>query len=141
VRIKRSATCPDHASSRVVRPLDPTASVAASAPANGSAMADDPLELDFDSLDEAEIAGFSVVDIREPRELVEMPTPTGNGRHIPMADLLHGGKPLAASGKHLLICASGRRSLAAAEELRARGQTNVYSLRGGVTGLARRSLI
>jgi sulfur-carrier protein adenylyltransferase/sulfurtransferase len=144
VRIKRSTTCPDHASSRVVRPLDPTASpasMAASAPANGSAMADDPLELDFDSLDEAEIAGFGVVDIREPRELVEMPTPTGNGRHIPMADLLHGGKPLPASGKHLLICASGRRSLAAAEELRARGQTNVYSLRGGVTGLARRSLI
>jgi molybdopterin/thiamine biosynthesis adenylyltransferase/molybdopterin synthase catalytic subunit/rhodanese-related sulfurtransferase len=141
VRIKRSATCPDHASSRVVRPLDPTASVAANAPANGSATADDPLELDFDSLDEAEIAGFGVVDIREPRELVEMPTPTGNGRHIPMADLLHGGKPLPASGKHLLICASGRRSLAAAEELRARGQTNMYSLRGGVTGLARRSLI
>ena len=80
-------------------------------------------------------------DIREARELVEMPTPTANGRHIPMAELLHGSKPLAATGRHLLICASGRRSLAAAEELRARGQGNVYSLRGGVTGLARRSLI
>jgi adenylyltransferase/sulfurtransferase len=148
VRIKRAATCPDHASSRVVRALDSTASpasVAANASAGGSASAsasaNDPVEIGFDSLDEAEIDGFSVIDIREPRELIEMPTPTGNGRHIPMADLLHGGKPLAPSGKHLLICASGRRSLAAAEELRARGQTNVYSLRGGVTGLARRSMI
>jgi sulfur-carrier protein adenylyltransferase/sulfurtransferase len=144
VRIKRSATCPDHASSRVVRPLDSTASpasIAANASAGASTSTHEPLELSFDSLDEAEIAGFSVVDIREPRELIEMPTPTGNGRHIPMADLLHGGKPLTPSGKHLLICASGRRSLAAVEELRARGQINVYSLRGGVTGLARRSLI
>ncbi len=140
VRIKRAATCPDHASSRVVRASDAAASPASIA-ANASAGTGAPLELSFDSLDEAEIGGYSVIDIREPRELVEMPTPTSNGRHIPMADLLHGGKPLAPSGKHLLICASGRRSLAAAEELRSRGQTNVYSLRGGVTGLARRSLI
>ena len=78
----------------------------------------EPPEVVFDSLDDAEARGFSVIDIREPRELEEMPTPTGNGRHIPMAELLHGDKRLSNSGKHLLICASGRRSLAATEELR-----------------------
>jgi adenylyltransferase/sulfurtransferase len=131
VRIKRAATCPDHASSRVVRTLVTSAAAA-------STIAE-PLELRFDSLDEAEAQGLSVIDIREARELVEMPTPSANARHIPMADLL--SLPLAATGKHLLICASGRRSLAAAEELRSRGQANVYSLRGGVAGLARRSVI
>jgi sulfur-carrier protein adenylyltransferase/sulfurtransferase len=135
VRIKRAATCPDHASSRVVRPL------AAAEPSIAGRLGEEPLEVAFDSLEDAEARGFSVIDIREPRELLEMPTPTGNGRHIPMAELLHGGPPLSGSGKHLLICASGRRSLAATEELRSRGQANVYSLQGGVTGLARRSLI
>jgi molybdopterin/thiamine biosynthesis adenylyltransferase/molybdopterin synthase catalytic subunit/rhodanese-related sulfurtransferase len=130
VRIKRAATCPDHASSRVMRALDTTA---LSAPT-------EPLELNFDSLDDAEAQGFSVVDIREARELAETPTPSANARHIPMAELLHGAKPLAATGKHLLLCASGRRSLAATEELRSRGQGNVYSMRGGVAALARRSV-
>jgi molybdopterin/thiamine biosynthesis adenylyltransferase/molybdopterin synthase catalytic subunit/rhodanese-related sulfurtransferase len=145
VRIKRAPTCPDHASSRVVRALDTAAIASASTQSFEST---EPLELSFDSLDEAEAQGLSVIDIREARELAEVPTPSANARHIPMAELLHGGKSLdvaplggklpAASSKHLLVCASGRRSLAATEELRARGQNNVYSLRGGVAGLARR---
>ena len=132
VRIKRAATCPDHASSRVVRALDTAAFTTSPA---------EPLEVSFETLEDAEAQGLTVVDIREARELAETPTPSARARHIPMAELLHGSKPLAATGKHLLVCASGRRSLAATEELRARGQANVYSLRGGVAGLARRSLI
>lgn len=132
VRIKRAATCPDHASSRVVRALD-TAAIA-------GATSTEPRELTFDSLEDAEAQGLSVIDIRESRELAETPTPSSKARHIPMAELLHGGKPLGATGKYLLLCASGRRSLAATEELRSRGQNNVYSLRGGVAGLARRSV-
>jgi adenylyltransferase/sulfurtransferase len=58
-----------------------------------------------------------------------------------MAELLHGSAQLASNGKYLLVCASGRRSFAAAEELRSRGFNEVYSLPGGVTALARRSLI
>lgn len=131
VRIKRAATCPDHASSRVVRALDTTALA--------GAVSAEPLELSFDSLEDAEAKGLSVIDIREARELAETPTPSSKARHIPMAELLHGSK-LATTGKHLLLCASGRRSLAATEELRSRGQNNVYSLRGGVAGLARRSV-
>jgi sulfur-carrier protein adenylyltransferase/sulfurtransferase len=125
VRIRRSPACPDHASNRVAR-------VTPVAVAN--------LEVEYDSLDEADVDGLQVIDIREAKELVEMPTPAGNARHIPMAELLHGDTKLALSGKYLLVCASGRRSYAAAEELRSRGLTEVYSLRGGVTGLARRSL-
>lgn len=132
VRIKRAATCPDHASSRVVRALDTTAIAGAST--------SEPLELSFDSLEDAEAQGLSVIDIREARELAVTPTPSAKARHVPMAELLHGSEPLAPTGKHLLLCASGRRSLAATEELRSRGQNNVYSLRGGVAGLARRSV-
>jgi adenylyltransferase/sulfurtransferase len=131
VRIKRAATCPEHASSRVVRAPE----------ANIASLTNEPAELSFDSLEDAEVRGFTVIDIREPRELAEVPTPTANGRHIPMAELLHGAQSLAPSGKYLLMCASGRRSLAATEELRSRGERNVYSLRGGVTGLARRAAV
>jgi adenylyltransferase/sulfurtransferase len=118
VRIRRSESCPDHASSRVVR----TQSVR-------------PLEVDS-----VDVPGAQIIDIREPAELAETPTPWDRARHIPMANLLHGaaGKELSPTGKYVLVCASGRRSLAATEELRGRGFDEVYSLRGGVNALARR---
>ncbi|HEU4623673.1 MAG TPA: ThiF family adenylyltransferase [Steroidobacteraceae bacterium] len=125
VRIRRSPSCPDHASNRVTRAAPVT-------------VAD--LEVAYESLDDAAANGLQVIDIREAKELVEMPTPASNARHIPMAELLHGNANLAPAGKYLLVCASGRRSYAAAEELRSRGFANVYSLRGGVIGLARRSV-
>jgi len=116
VRTKRASTCPDHAR----RDDDPT-----------------PVELDFTSLEEAIAAGFEIVDIREPHELAEIPTPAGRARHIPLAELLYGKQPFrSANGvKSLLICASGRRSLAATQELRSRGLSSVYSLRGGIAKL------
>jgi len=124
VRVRRASNCPDHASAR---PL------AADVPAQA-------LEIEFDTLDEAAEAGFEIIDIREPREVEESPTPGGRTRHVPMAQLLHGSPAFAPSGRCLLLCASGRRSLAAAQELRARGFENVYSLRGGLAALTRRSL-
>jgi sulfur-carrier protein adenylyltransferase/sulfurtransferase len=120
VRTKRAATCPDH-----TRP-------AQSLPATTA-----PLEVDFQSLDEARAAGFDIVDIREPQELAQIPTPSQNARHIPMAQLLHGTPPFTPHGKTLLVCATGRRSLAASQELRARGLQQIYSLKGGVTKLLR----
>jgi rhodanese-related sulfurtransferase len=98
------------------------------------------VELTFDSLDQAEAAGFDIVDIRESLELAECPTPAKHFRHVPMAQLLHGQPPFTPVGKTLLVCASGRRSLAATQELRSRGLNDVYSLRGGVTGLRARLL-
>jgi adenylyltransferase/sulfurtransferase len=93
------------------------------------------LEIDFDSLDDAIEQGYDIIDVREPREVAEIPTPASGALHIPLGDLLHGTPRIARAEKHLLVCASGRRSLAAAQELSANGFAEVYSLRGGITGL------
>ena len=130
VRARRAAACPDHA-----RPAPAQTQTQAQAQ---STVADATLEVDFDSLDDARTAGYDIVDIREPNEIAEVPTPTQHARHIPMAQLLHGNPAFTPAGKTLLVCASGRRSLAATQELRSRGLNAVYSLRGGVTKLNRR---
>jgi rhodanese-related sulfurtransferase len=142
VRAKRAATCPDHARAALTQTQIQTQSQG-QAPGQGpgrttAADATAPLDLDFDSLDDARIAGYDIVDIREPYEIAETPTPTEHARHIPMAQLLHGTPAFTPAGKTLLVCASGRRSLAATQELRSRGLNEVYSLRGGVTALAQR---
>ena len=125
VRAKRAAAHPGHAQISPAQALT-------------QAQADTtPLEVDFASLEEARAAGFEIIDIREPQELEEIPTPTRNARHIPMAQLLHGNPAFTPNGKTLLVCASGRRSLAATQELRSRGVNAIYSLRGGVTKLNR----
>ena len=126
VRTKRAASCPDHA-----RTLQ--------AQAQGQSQQQDttPLEVDFQTLDDALAAGYDIVDIREPQEIAEVPTPSQHASHIPMAQLLHGTPPFKPEGKTLLVCASGRRSLAATQELRAKGLADVYSLRGGVKKLNR----
>jgi sulfur-carrier protein adenylyltransferase/sulfurtransferase len=123
VRAKRANDCPDHATRR-----NTNAGARASSPSES-------VELEFDTLDDALDAGFEVVDIREPKEIAEAPTPSSI-RAVPMAELLH-GKSYTPSGKALLVCASGRRSLAASQELRARGLTDVFSLKGGVQALVR----
>jgi sulfur-carrier protein adenylyltransferase/sulfurtransferase len=126
VRTKRAASCPDHARP----PHEHT---------QGQAQKQDttPLEVDFQTLDDARATGYHIIDIREPQEIVAMPTPTEHASHIPMAQLLHGTPPFKPESKTLLVCASGRRSLAATQELRAKGLKDIYSLRGGVTKLNR----
>ncbi len=128
VRTKRATTCPEHARTALAR-----------AQSRGQPRADElPLEIDFTSLEEAQAAGFEIVDIREPHELAKTPTPAQNTRHIPMAGLLHGAPPFEPEGNTLLVCASGKRSLAATQELRSRGITTVTSLRGGLATLNQR---
>ncbi|MGH8324674.1 MAG: ThiF family adenylyltransferase [Steroidobacteraceae bacterium] len=121
MRTKRAATCPDHAN-----------------PARTQSVGVAGLEVDFESLDAALTAGFEIVDIREPHEVAATPTPAKRARHVPMAELLHGKPAFTPSGKSLLVCTSGRRSLAATQELRSRGLGAVYSLRGGLAQLKRR---
>jgi adenylyltransferase/sulfurtransferase len=125
VRAKRAQDCPEHVR-RGGTPADRQ-------PADSL-----ELEVSFNSLDDALAAGYEIVDIREPREVAEIPTPTVKARHIPMAQLLHGQPAFASAGKSLLVCASGRRSLAATQELRSRGLRSIYSLRGGIAELNRR---
>jgi molybdopterin/thiamine biosynthesis adenylyltransferase/rhodanese-related sulfurtransferase len=89
------------------------------------------LELRFASLAEARRAGFEIIDIRNASEVAER---ASGARHIPMKELLAYPTPLKGAGPFLLLCASGKRSLATARELTARGMT-VKSFAGGLTPL------
>ena len=94
-----------------------------------------PEEVDIEvvlrSLADAEQRGLEVIDIRTSEEFAERPTQV---RHIPMPVLLASPDEIAAGREYLLVCASGKRSLAAARELRKRGLA-VRSLAGGLQNL------
>ena len=91
------------------------------------------LEVAVGSMAAALGAGYELIDIRTAEELARAPSGL---RHIPMADLLADATRLAEDARYLLVCASGRRSLAAARELRSHG-LDVYSLAGGLGTLER----
>jgi adenylyltransferase/sulfurtransferase len=91
------------------------------------------IEIVLRSLDDARDQGLEVIDIRTSEEFAERPTPA---RHIPMPVLLANPDQIPAGRPYLLVCASGRRSLAAARELRKRGLA-VRSLAGGLQNLER----
>ena len=132
MRTKRASTCPEHAISRAT-----AAQVSRRTPqATGGDHA--PTRALLRHAGQAHDAGFDIVDIREPHELEKIPTPSAHARNLPMAQLLHGQPPFKPTRKTVLVCASGRRSLAATQELRERGVADVYSLRGGVKGLQAR---
>jgi sulfur-carrier protein adenylyltransferase/sulfurtransferase len=85
------------------------------------------IEIAFGSLEDA-ARRFDVIDIRTALEFAERPTPA---RHIPMGELLANPGLLGDGREALLVCASGKRSRAAAQELRKRGLA-VRSLAGGL---------
>ncbi len=122
VRARRAPECPQHAG-RSALP--------------GASTEEPAVEIEFDSLQAALEAGFTLIDIREPAERAREPAPCPAISAIPVAQLLYGSQPLPASRRCLLVCAAGMRSLAAAQELRARGHAHVYSLRGGLAALGR----
>ncbi|MGH8199210.1 MAG: ThiF family adenylyltransferase [Steroidobacteraceae bacterium] len=125
VRTRRAPDCPDHAARRAAATGSPSAAASAAT----------DIELRFDSLEQALAAGLEVVDIREPHEVARAATPCSRASHLPVAELLHGDTALAPLGRYLLVCASGKRSFAAAQELRSRGYVQVFSLRGGIAAL------
>jgi molybdopterin/thiamine biosynthesis adenylyltransferase/rhodanese-related sulfurtransferase len=89
------------------------------------------LEIELQSLEEAAAHGLEVIDIRTAEEFAAEPS---MGKHIPMPTLLADPGVLPSGRPVLLVCASGRRSLAAARELRKRGVV-VRSLSGGLQKL------
>jgi rhodanese-related sulfurtransferase len=89
------------------------------------------IEVPADSLEEAARRGFEVIDIRSTEEIAAQPS---GMRHIPMQDLLMHPDLLPSGRPILLLCASGKRSLATAEALLQRGIA-VQSLAGGLRGL------
>lgn len=89
------------------------------------------IEIELPSLAAAAQQRFEVIDIRTAEEIAVQPTAA---RHIAMPALLADPELLSTTGRYLLVCASGKRSLAAARELRQRGLT-VHSLAGGLQRL------
>ena len=97
-----------------------------------------PVELQFDSIEAAAEAGYSIVDVRNEREVADDPASDSlRVEHLPLARIMAGESP-AAPGELLIVCARGQRSLDAALELRERGRGGVHSLRGGLAALRAR---
>ncbi|MGO9930313.1 MAG: ThiF family adenylyltransferase [Steroidobacteraceae bacterium] len=92
---------------------------------------DHGIEIELPSLAEAAARGLEVIDIRSAEEFAAQPS---LARHIPMPDLLADPRALNLGQQVLLVCASGKRSLAAARELRKHGIA-VRSLAGGLKNL------
>lgn len=89
------------------------------------------LEIELPSLAAADAARLEVIDIRSDAEAALQPSPA---RRIAMPALLENPDQLSRAGRYVLVCASGKRSLAAARELRKLG-LEVRSLAGGLAGL------
>ena len=70
-------------------------------------------------------------DARE-RDAEPMPAPS---LHLPMSRLLTESPNLDLAGRYLLVCASGKRSGAAADLLRSQGLRACRTLRGGLKSL------
>ena len=92
------------------------------------------LEVVFESLVDAQAAGFLFVDVRDARERAEDPL-GAPALNLPMSKLLTDAAMLDSGGRYLLICATGKRSSAAADLLRSQGYNDCRSLRGGLKGL------
>jgi sulfur-carrier protein adenylyltransferase/sulfurtransferase len=96
---------------------------------------DAALEVEFATLADAVAAGFTLIDVRDSHELLAQPLPVRAAQHLPMSKLLGAATTLAAERRYLLVCASGKRSTAAAGLLRSQGIHGCRSLRGGLKGL------
>jgi molybdopterin/thiamine biosynthesis adenylyltransferase/molybdopterin synthase catalytic subunit/rhodanese-related sulfurtransferase len=116
VRARRDAACAAHAGGA------PETAPAAS------------LDLAFDSLADAQHAGFAIVDVRDARERDAEPLAVPS-IHLPMNRLLTGASSLDLDSRYLLVCATGKRSAAAADLLRSQGVRECRSLRGGIAVL------
>ena len=92
------------------------------------------LEVSFESLVDAQAAGFLFVDVRDARERADDPL-LAPALNLPMSRLLTDAAMLDSGGRYLLICATGKRSAAAADLLRSQGFNDCRSLRGGLKGL------
>ncbi|MDB5367574.1 MAG: molybdopterin converting factor [Rhodospirillales bacterium] len=87
------------------------------------------IEVDLASIDHATLRGARWIDLREPAERSGAVPPGTLSRPF-------GGFDADAPGfepgpRTFLFCAAGRRSLRAAQKLRARGWSDVWSVRGG----------
>ncbi len=79
-----------------------------------------------------------LVDVREANELIAVHVP--GSMHVPMSDLVNAAESIPTGRPLFLICASGRRSLVAAEYLRRHGHPDVANVGGGIIEWQKRGL-
>ncbi|WP_343124662.1 HesA/MoeB/ThiF family protein [Rhodanobacter sp. C05] len=91
------------------------------------------VELAFVDLDDAMVAGYALVDVREAEEIAAQPL-NAPSQWMPSALIGERATELV-KGPVLLVCAYGRRSGVAARMLRGQGMLNIHSLAGGVAAL------
>jgi adenylyltransferase/sulfurtransferase len=94
------------------------------------------LEVSYTDLQPALNEGFEVIDVRELHEVHAKPVPRAPSTHIPLGSLVASHDRLDRNARYLIVCASGKRSRAAAQLLREQGFQQVYSLKGGVAVLS-----
>jgi adenylyltransferase/sulfurtransferase len=92
-----------------------------------------PYELHPADLTPEMLAEYRVVDLREPEERAALPLP--GVEHAPFSGFDAKNPPFGKDKPVLLVCARGGRSNSAAEELRAQGWQDVFSLIGGAASL------
>ena len=75
------------------------------------------------------------IDVRDLHERLVDRLP--RSEHIPLNDLIENGVPFPKSSRLIVFCATGVRSLLAAESLNKRGYGLVHNLEGGLSGWRR----
>ena len=75
------------------------------------------------------------IDVRETHERLADSLP--RSEHIPLNQLIADGVPFLPSSRLVIFCATGSRSLLAAESLIGRGYRHVHNLDGGLAGWRR----
>ncbi len=84
----------------------------------------------------ADDANALILDVREPDEFARGHIPGAS--LMPLRTVLDAGPGLARDRRLLLACSSGRRTQRAMHMLLSMGFEDVYGLRGGISGVARR---
>jgi len=120
LRARRAAGCEAH--QRAGQPLP--------SPLPGT----ESLEVEFATLAVAHERGFTLIDVRDTRERDEEPLPYPS-LHMPVSRLLTDATALELDRAYLLVCATGKRSAAAADLLRSSGFRHCRTLRGGLKAL------
>ncbi len=104
----------------------------------GSGAAADSLVPQLSPAEAAEMlaaADVVLIDVRDLHERLADDLP--RSEHIPLSDLIASGVPFPASSHLVVFCATGSRSLLAAESLIKRGYRSVHNLEGGLAGWRR----
>ena len=128
-RDSRCAICGD--SPDITELVDYDAFCGAGAAANSLV----PQLLPADAARLLEAADTIFIDVRDTHERLVDRLP--QSEHVPLNELIESGVPYPVSTPLVIYCASGSRSLLAAESLIRRGHTEVHNLEGGLSAWRR----